>query len=366
MAKMMKTICMMLALLLAAVQAHAQTETLKVWMDNVTMTADGQTVTRLYVNENDVVDYTAFSLSLVVPKGVTIAKVKSGRNYVNDIRLTERLNDHTISCSMLSDEQTIKIISSSPSNSNFYPGDADGNLMDSIFSIGLIAEPAMANGDYTVEIKDCKFVLSNATASQPKNPVMSTMTVTGGVEGMSISYTMSDAGVGTLILPFDAELPEGLHAFTCTELDGNTVVTEEQMSIKANTPLLVVGAVGTYAFTGVSMATEMIYTEGLLTGVIEQTSVSEGYVLQELNGQSVFYSITPSSPINIPAYRCYINSSVNTEYLNIKLNLASGINNPQVDSVNKDDVYDLQGRKLKSINAKNGIYIFNGEKVIVK
>lgn len=40
MAKTMKTICMMLALLLA-VQAHAQTETLKVWMDNVTMTADG-------------------------------------------------------------------------------------------------------------------------------------------------------------------------------------------------------------------------------------------------------------------------------------------------------------------------------------
>lgn len=65
----MKTIFMMLALL-TAVQASAQTETLKVWMDDVTMTADGQTVTRLYVMENDVVDYTAFSLSLIVPKGV--------------------------------------------------------------------------------------------------------------------------------------------------------------------------------------------------------------------------------------------------------------------------------------------------------
>ena len=84
MAKTMKTIFMMLALL-TAVQASAQTETLKVWMDDVTMTADGKTVTRLYVMENDVVDYTAFSLSLIVPKAVTIAKVKSGRKTVNDI-----------------------------------------------------------------------------------------------------------------------------------------------------------------------------------------------------------------------------------------------------------------------------------------
>ena len=194
---------MMLALL-TAVQASAQTETLKVWMDDVTMTADGKTVTRLYVMENDVVDYTAFSLSLIVPKGVTIAKVKSGRNTVNDIRLTERLNDHTISCNMLSDGRTIKIISSSPSNSNFYPDDVDGNVMDSIFSIGLVADPAMVNGNYTIEIKDCKFVLQDATASQPQEAVTASMKVTGGVDGLAINYEMAEVGVGTLILPFDA------------------------------------------------------------------------------------------------------------------------------------------------------------------
>lgn len=191
MAKTMKTIFMMLALL-TAVQASAQTETLKVWMDDVTMTADGQTVTRLYVMENDVVDYTAFSLSLIVPKGVTIAKVKSGRITVNDIRLTERLNDHTISCNMLSDGRTIKIISSSLSNSNFYHDDVDGNVMDSIFSIGLVADPDMVHGNYSIEINDCKFVLQDATASQPLEAVTASMKVTGGVDGLAINYEMAE------------------------------------------------------------------------------------------------------------------------------------------------------------------------------
>lgn len=365
MAKTMKTICMMLALLLA-VQAQAQTETLKVWMDNVTMTADGQTVTRLYVHENDVVDYTAFSLSLSVPKGVTIAKVKSGRNYVNDIRLTERLNDHTISCNILSDVQTIKIISSSPSNSNFYPDDADGNLMDSIFSIGLIADPTMVNGDYTVEIKDCKFVLTNAAASQPSSPVTATMTVTGGQEGMNISYTMTEVGMGTLILPFDAELPEGLHAFRCTGLDGNTVVADEQTSIKANTPLLMTGAAGTYTFTGTSTATETSYKDGVLTGVLKQTSVSEGYVLQNLNNRLGFYIINANKPVTVPAYRCFMNSQDGVEYMGVKLNPATGIDGIESEKDATDNVYDLQGRKVKKTNARKGVYILNGEKIIVK
>ena len=364
MAKTMKTIFMMLALL-TAVQASAQTETLKVWMDDVTMTADGKTVTRLYVMENDVVDYTAFSLSLIVPKGVTIAKVKSGRNTVNDIRLTERLNDHTISCNMLSDGRTIKIISSSPSNSNFYPDDVDGNVMDSIFSIGLVADPAMVNGNYTIEIKDCKFVLQDATASQPQEAVTASMKVTGGVEGLSINYEMSEVGVGTLILPFDASLPQGLDAFVCSSLDGDLLILTEQESIKANTPLIVTGLPGTYTFVGASVASEKCYSDGVLTGVMEQTQVNEGYVLQNLNGLTAFYRVNPDKPVEVPAYRCYMNNVTEADCVRIMFGNETGIGELNATSVSKGKAFDLQGRRVKK-NAARGVYILNGEKVVVK
>lgn len=365
MAKTMKTIFMMLALLYA-VQASAQTETLNVWMDDVTMTADGQTVTRLYVMENDVVDYTAFSLSLIVPKGVTIAQVKSGRNYVNDIRLTERVNDHTISCNMLSDGKTIKIISSSPSNGNFYPDDVDGNEMDSIFSIGLVADPSMINGNYTIEIQECKFVLQNANASQPANPVTATMTVTGGVDGLSINYTMTEVGLGTLILPFDANLPQGLRAYKCSAIDGDMVLVEEQESIKANTPLVMSGTAGTYTFTGASVAEESSYSDGILTGVMQESNISNGYVLQNHNDNVCFYRINPEKPINVPAYRCYLNSVSEAGYVRIMLNPETGIGNIDESESENINAYDIQGRKVNKNSAKRGVYILNGEKVIIK
>lgn len=364
MAKTMKTIFMMLALL-TAVQASAQTETLKVWMDDVTMTADGQTVTRLYVMENDVVDYTAFSLSLIVPQGVTIAKVKSGRNTVNDIRLTERLNDHTISCNMLSDGRTIKIISSSPSNSNFYPDDVDGNVMDSIFSIGLVADPAMVNGNYTIEIKDCKFVLQDATASQPQEAVTASMKVTGGVEGLTINYEMAEVGVGTLILPFDASLPQGLDAFVCSSLDGDLLILTEQESIKANTPLIVTGLPGTYTFVGANVASEKSYSDGILTGVMEQTQVNEGYVLQNLNGVTGFYRVNSDKSVEVPAYRCYMNNVTEADCVRIMFGNETGIGELNATSVSKGKAFDLQGRRVKK-NAARGVYILNGEKVVVK
>ena len=364
MAKTMKTIFMMLALL-TAVQASAQTETLKVWMDDVTMTADGKTVTRLYVMENDVVDYTAFSLSLIVPKGVTIAKVKSGRNTVNDIRLTERLNDHTISCNMLSDGRTIKIISSSPSNSNFYPDDVDGNVMDSIFSIGLVADPAMVNGNYTIEIKDCKFVIQDATASQPQEAETASMKVTGGVDGLAINYEMAEVGVGTLILPFDASLPQGLDAFVCSSLDGDLLILTEQESIKANTPLIVTGLPGTYTFVGASVASEKCYSDGVLTGVMEQTQVNEGYVLQNLNGLTGFYRVNPDKSVEVPAYRCYINNVAEADCVRIMFGNETGIGELNATSVSKGKAFDLQGRRVKK-NAARGVYILNGEKVVVK
>ena len=103
MKKSIMTICLVL---LTTVGAQAQSETLRVWLDSkVTFTADSSTVAylKLYENDGDQ-QYTSFNMSLIVPKGIHVNKVKQGRNTVDDIFLSERATTtHTIACNLPSD-----------------------------------------------------------------------------------------------------------------------------------------------------------------------------------------------------------------------------------------------------------------------
>lgn len=165
-----KQIIMALGLTLSVGSAagqNIQTEALRVWMDDITVTADGQTMTRLTVYENDAErDYTAFNMSIHLPEGISVAKVKKGRDYVNSIDLSVRAAEtHTISCSML-EGTLLKVISSSTQNDNFYPDDEDGNLMDELFTVDLIADPSMMNGTYTVTTDGVVFVYNLKSAAK--------------------------------------------------------------------------------------------------------------------------------------------------------------------------------------------------------
>ena len=328
------TICLLLALFVAQVQA--QTETLEVWGHDFAMTADGSTITHLTISERDVVDYTGFSLTIVVPKGIHIAQVRSGREYVNDIALNvdRATTTHTIACNM-PEEETIKVIAYSSQNQNFYPDDIDGNPVTDIFTIGLVADPTMVNGVYEVSIIDCKFAQAPSGASKPQAPVTMQMTVTGGVDGTQVNCIIGEAGVSTLILPFDAALPPTMQAFICTRMSGSTVLTEPQASIPALTPVLVTAEPGTYSFTGVPTATETAYTEGLLTGVLEST---------------------------MPAYKCYLNYAGSERLIGIDDTLTGILDRARTDG--KDGAtYDMQGRRVSG-TAAPGVYIRGNRKVI--
>lgn len=52
---------------------------------------------------------------------------------------------YTIACNMPQDD-LIKVISYSTLNQDYYPDDIDGNPVDEIFTIGLIADPTMLTG----------------------------------------------------------------------------------------------------------------------------------------------------------------------------------------------------------------------------
>lgn len=347
-------------------KAWAQRETVKVWADDITLTADGQSITYLTIYEHsDEYDYSAFSMSIKVPKGVKIGKVKSGWEWVDAISLSQRgTSTHIIACGMPDDSLSINIMSYSMKNDVLYSDDEDGNPMDELFTIGLVGEPSLCNGVYDLEIPNATFAraVGDDVVGGYADTVRIRMTVVGGQEYSEVAYTLTEAGYGTLILPFDAALPEGLAAYTCTGLDGSTVVMEFQTAIRANVPLVMQGTPGTYVFRGIGTPLEDSYTEGLLTGVYTPAILTDGYVLQNQNGVVGFYHVNADAPVTVPANRCSLHPGVASEFLSMRLD-PTGIDRVEQDGVDVP-YYDLQGRRVAS--PRRGVYVRQNKKIIIK
>lgn len=161
-------------------------ESLHVWFDDFTINADGKTVAYLKVYENDNIDYTAFNMTFTIPKGLKINRVKQGRETVNDIQLSERAaSTHSISCNILEDGVTLRVIATSSQNDNLFPDDEDGKPVDLLYTIGLVASDEMATGTYPIEMSGIKFVIANGDACIPvPNLVKGEVTVIGKVVGV--------------------------------------------------------------------------------------------------------------------------------------------------------------------------------------
>ena len=363
MERIVKLLCLLLALI--GVQAMAQVQTLKVWGHDLTMTADGKTYTHLTISESDVVNYTAFNMTIVVPEGISIAQITSGRLVVNDIQLNPDRNSgaHTISCNM-TDKNTIKIIGYSTDLYDLYHSDEEGNLVEELFTIGLVADSTMINGEYDIKIIDCKFVQKKGISSVCDNAISLKLTVQGGVESTVINYQIDATQFGTIILPFNATLPEGVRAFECTHVEDGIVKTNELKDIPANTPLLLNGPVGEYTFTGLPDSSEDSYCVGLLTGVLKDTEISNGYVLKVQNETLGFYPLQTAQPVVIPKYHCYLLSDQNLNSILLG-DLITDIDKIGLDDDGNKMLYDIHGKKIATPNMR-GVYVSNNKKIYVK
>lgn len=148
------------------------TPQLRVWAEFPDeIVADGTTVNyiKVFEHDDDGIKFCAFNMEFILPEGFKVNKVKQGREIVNDIFLSARgTSTHSISCNIL-DGVDLRIISISLDNSEYYDDDEDGNAMDELFTIGLIAEPTMLPGEYPVRMEGVKFCMKNADARIPAN-----------------------------------------------------------------------------------------------------------------------------------------------------------------------------------------------------
>ena len=123
----------------------------------------------------------------------------------------------------------------------------------------------------------------------------------------NFTMSMSGAGMATIVIPFDATLPDGISAYEVVSIDEDggekTVLTKKCESIQKNKPVLIVGSEGEYTFYGFQDDTELPattgdLTHGLLVGTYKDTGVPDGsYLLQNHSEEVGFYYV--DNDINI-------------------------------------------------------------------
>ena len=210
-------------------------------------------------------------------------------------------------------------------------------------------------------------------------------------EEAEVSLTVTEAGWATLILPFNAEVPDGLAAYTCGEAEETategeaTLVLEKAATLAANTPYIIQGAADdTYDFSGYGLATQDTYGNSFMTGtLVEKAAADQGtYVLQNQDGKVGFYLVGDAQP-KVGAYRAYLNAEAAPAGSNVQAFILKGIDGDGtttgIDGTVAEadatvNVYNLNGilvrQNVKMSEAldglQKGIYIVNGTKKAVK
>jgi len=136
-----------------------------------------------------------------------------------------------------------------------------------------------------------------------------TLTYYGPADMIAVEYTPSDV-YDTIILPFDAEVPEGLtvsNSYIYREQNAAHYVINQTMRerIAANTPYIVgceQDAIGkTLKFWGVPEASTGTYTLGLLTGTLSDTALDDVFTLERVdNGE--YMAFVRKASATVPAY----------------------------------------------------------------
>ncbi|MCH5177367.1 MAG: Ig-like domain-containing protein [Prevotellaceae bacterium] len=119
---------------------------------------------------------------------------------------------------------------------------------------------------------------------------------------------------GTLIVPFDTEIPEDLTVYAVNGTEGSLLTMETVDEIKANVPYIVFAESGiaTTTLSGLGNAytdTEYTDTEGMLTGLYAEKEITEGYVLQNQGGVVAFYQVNAEKPVKVTANRAYLKAT---------------------------------------------------------
>ena len=198
--------------------------------------------------------------------------------------------------------------------------------------------------------------------------------------GSSLTFTLEsdihelnvgDAGYATLYLGFNAAIPAAVEAYVVSEISNGYAMLEQVTGVlPAEEAVIVKAAKGNYGFAQSSEAPAAIESN-LLEGTLVDTNIyAEAYVLGMVDGVVGLYK----ADLNQERGAAFLNNA-NKAYLPATAGMGAasysfrfpgttGVEEVKTENVNENAIYDLQGRKV--LKAVKGVYIINGNKVLVK
>ena len=331
----------------------------------ITLKPGGDSETQYFaINlENATMNYAAYQMDIVLPEGLELAYYEGEPDiYIDDVTLypNKRGNAyHQLAIKV--NKGFIRVIC--------YDGDGNRALNGTsgeLFLVGVTANPYLKPGDVKVELRNVTF--SDIDLNGPTYDAFEATTVGSASSTSTLTLKVSASNkFSTCILPFDAQLPAGLEAYSCEATDGNNVVLTQQSSMQAFMPYIVYapsGFDGTLTGTVDATQYQAIVTNGYLTGTVVKTEVTgdaENYVLQNQGEGPMFYRVGDTS-FAIPAGKCWLTLPASLQGVAaLQLQRPTGIERIPLLHTNAP-TYDLSGRQVAT--PTKGVYIVGGKKVV--
>lgn len=201
------------------------------------------------------------------------------------------------------------------------------------------------------------------------------------------SFKISEAGYGTYYSSKAYTMPKGVKGYTITGNEGTSLVMNEAYAaddvVPAKTALVVEGAANKY-YTLVAESTELTPANNKLHGSDEaETTYVDGtnvkyYKLSynnEGNNLGFYWGSENGAAFTNGAHKAYLaldsetllSQSRGFSLADLAHGVTTGINTTVKSATQSNFIYDLNGRRINSLNgAAKGVYIMNGQKVLVK
>lgn len=201
------------------------------------------------------------------------------------------------------------------------------------------------------------------------------------------SFKISEAGYGTYYSSKAYTMPKGVKGYTITGNEGTSLVMNEAYAagdvVPAKTALVVEGAANKY-YTLVAKSTELTPANNKLHGSDKaETTYVDGtdvkyYKLSynnEGNNLGFYWGSENGAAFTNGAHKAYLaldsetllSQSRGFSLADLAHGVTTGINTTVKSATQSNFIYDLNGRRINSLNgAAKGVYIMNGQKVLVK
>ena len=336
--------------------------------------------------------YTAYNMDLFLPVGINVALDGNSKPKVQMLKTSaavypatvtqvwdDELEDykevttytHSVSCSQPTANQ-LRVACISNINEDFTK--TSGKLFRVYVTLDNTVLAASFSPKPIVKLSGLNLTTSSEVKYVPADFSCRPFT-TGIPTERTLAVNVSSTNkIGTLILPFNADLPTGLKAYSCNAIgEGDLLTLTQASSIEACTPYIVYAEngysgnlSGTASLTDATNVTD-VFTDGYLTGVLTTATTNNGYVLQNQGSGPMFYD-TDGATFSIPAGRCYLTPSAsnNVKSFGFNFDIETAIQDELINckSSNCKLLYDLSGRRVES--PTRGIYIQGTRKVIIK